>query len=193
MNTIHNYSRNNYYTSSKNAVQFTGAKENVIKKIASSSMNKLDDVSEQLNKLRDTYFKQYSIKDKVLIKLGLKVDNSPQMAVFDYLGVKPYLTPKGSIGIARYGEIEQEKILEMGLDEAKVFEPVCNISENGDFRKSSLKEFKNLYSVGNNLYLNESKINKLGNLEFVGRHVYLNDNLSKKDFKGICVNGCILR
>ena len=51
MNTIHNYPQNNYYASSKNAVQFTGARENVMKKIASSSANKLDGVFEQLNKL----------------------------------------------------------------------------------------------------------------------------------------------
>lgn len=193
MNTVHNYSRNNYYTSCKtSAVNFSGVKKGALQKIVSSTLKNVDNIPEQINKSRADYFKKYSFTDKLLIRLGLKRDCSAQMAVFDFLGVKPYLSRDGYIAITSYGELEQIKIAKMGLDEAKVFEPVFRIRDNADFNNSSLKELKNLSHVGNNLYLKYSKIDKLGKLNFVGRHVYLNDKLAEKDFKYIFVNGCVL-
>lgn len=193
MNTIYNYPQNNHYNFCRaSAVKFSGARTCALQKIASSALKTVDEIPAQVNKLSAEYFKKYNFTDKLLIKLGLKHDCSSQMAVFDFLGIKPHLTHDNYIVVESYGDLEQKMIAKMGLDEAKVFERVCRIRKNADFNNSSLNELKNLSFVGNNLYLTDSKIDRLGELNFVGRHVYINDKLSEEDFKNVYIHGCIL-
>lgn len=192
MNTIINYSTPNYYLSRPaNNVKFTGARDDAMKKFV-ASFTKTSELTEKLTELRNKHFEHYSFMDKALIKLGLKKDYSENMAIFEHLGVNPYMDKKGYIIIDKYGESEQFKIKNLGINEEKLFDGVSQIIRNGDFRKSSLTSLKNLKMVRGNLYLNESKIDNLGNLRSVGRHVYLNEHLAENDFAEVCVDGCIL-
>lgn len=160
----------------------------------SEYVKQLSQAQEKLLELRNKYFKDLSLTDKLLIKLGLKKDISPSMAILDYIGAEPVkLAEKNTISIESYGYKEQLKIKKLGLTEADALKHVSSVRRNADFNDSELTDLQNIKSVGNNLYLAYSKVKNINNLEYVGRHVYINENLSEKDFANTYVTGCILR
>lgn len=188
MNTITNLQMNN----SNNITSFKGFGIKGLKGFKSAAQfgNKLP---QELKGLEQKYFKEYSLMDKVLIKLNLKKDNSAAMAVFDSLGMEPERVRYGSISVKRFGTYEQSFIHDMGLNENKLFKTISSVRGNAEFDKNSqITSLGNLEDIYGTLYLRDSKINDVGNLNYVGRHVYLNEHLNKENFDNVHVFGCIL-
>mgnify|MGYP004653273559 FL=1 len=188
MNTITNLQMNN----SNNITSFKGFGIKGLKGFKSAAQfgNKLP---QELKGLEQKYFKEYSLMDKVLIKLNLKKDNSAAMAVFDSLGMEPKRYKNGSISVKKFGTYEQDFIHDMGLNENKLFKTISTVRGNAEFDKNSqITSLGNLEDISGNLYLRDSKINDVGNLNYVGRHVYLNEHLNKENFDNVHVFGCIL-
>lgn len=105
MNTITNLQMNN----SNNITSFKGFGIKGLKSFKSATQieNKLP---KELKGLEQKYFKEYSLMDKLLIKMNLKKDNSAEMAVFDSLGMEPKRYNDGTISVKRFGTYEQSFI-----------------------------------------------------------------------------------
>lgn len=164
------------------------------KKVVSETVQKQPtELMDKLVELKKKHFNALSLKDKLLIKVGLREDITTSMAILDHIGAAPVkLKGENTISINSYGYPELNKIKKLGLKEDEVIKHVSTIRRYADFNDSSLTDLVNIRRVGHNLYLGSSKINNIDGLKYVGRHVYLNENLSKKDFENTYVYGCIL-
>ena len=188
MNTITNLSTNK----ANNITSFKGFGIKDFK-FLNPTLHKGRKLPQELKSLEHKYFQEYSLKDKILIKLNLKKDNSAAMAVFDSLGLQPERFNDGSISVKKFGTHEQYSIHNMGLNEKKLFKNISAIRGNAEFDKNSqITSLENLEEISGNLYLRNSKIDNVGKLNHVGRHVYLNQHLGNNNFKDVNVDGCIL-